>query len=166
MTKHHHWLVLVVRELGPEPFELVRRQRARIAPAPGLVVGVDPEHPQTVERPTEVAALVTRKELVVEAVVAFPFPDPTLRVLTTGVGTIVIAASDEVVVLMLPEAVEQLARPAEVEGHSLGSDIARGEQVSRTEFSSVFDHRFEHHLGVRRAARQLAHAFDLRDTSN
>src|SRR3954454_10837674 len=97
VAEHNRRLVAMLGELGAGPVELVGGERAGIATVARLVVGVEPEDPQTLEGALEVRRVVAREERVVEAVVALPLPDPARRVLGTDVRAVVVAAGHEVV---------------------------------------------------------------------
>ena len=128
VAEHDGRLLALLGELGTEPGELLGRERAGIAAPAGLVVGVDPDHPEALELATEVGRLVSGEEVVVEAVVALPLADATRRIRVTGMRAIVIAARDEVVAAVLAEPSEQLPRRAEIDRRGLGGDVAGGQQ--------------------------------------
>src|SRR6476620_2157253 len=92
-------LVPVLRELGPEPRELVGGERSGIATRSGLVVGVDPDDAQVVQLAREVAGFVAREELVLEAVVALPLSRAAGGPWIPRVRAVMVAARDEVVAL-------------------------------------------------------------------
>ena len=128
VAEHDGRLVALLGELGAEPGELFGRERAGIVAPAGLVVRVDPDDPEAAELATEVGRLVSREEVVVEAVVALPLTDATRRIRITGMRAIVIAARDEVVAAILAESSEKLPRLAQIDRRGLGRDVAGGQE--------------------------------------
>src|SRR5262249_54925407 len=155
VAEHDRRLLVLPGELVAKPGELFGGERAGIAAASGLVVGVETDHPEAAELATEVGRLVSWEEVIVEAVVALPLADTTRRVRLTGMRAIVVASHDEVVAAILAEPPEQRPRSAEVDRRGFGRDVAGGEQERCTQRARVMDERLEHHLRIGRQAGSL-----------